>query len=99
MRVFHGEDEHSGISRAPQAGFCFPESFEKGFIAAAHFLDVAAVRRNRAYHDMAIMLKSAGLDKEEEKVICIAGKVKESKKLVQLTLQWSVMTVANATTL
>jgi len=85
MRILHGQDENS-TARAPRAGFCSPESFEKGFTAAAHFLDVAASRYNRVYHHMAIMLKSAGLDKEEERVIRIASKVKESKKLVQLTL-------------
>ena len=85
MRVLHVEDERS-IARAPQAGFCCPESFEKGFTAAAHFLDVATAKSNRAYYHMAIMLKSAGFDKEEERLIRIASKVKESKKLVQLTL-------------
>ena len=85
MRVLHGQDENS-TAKAPEVGFCCPEGFEKGFTAAAHFLDVAATRYNRAYHLMAIMLKSAGFDKEEEMVIRIASKVKESKKLVQLTL-------------
>jgi len=85
MRVLHSGDENS-TARAPQVGFCCPESFEKGFTAAAHFLDVAAEEYNRAYYHMAIMLKSAGFDKEEERVIRIASKVKESKKLVQLTL-------------
>ena len=85
MRVLHGNDKHS-TSRAPQVGFCRPESFEKGFTAAAHFLDVATAKYSRAYYHMAIMLKSAGLDKEEERVIRIASNMKESKKLVQLTL-------------
>ena len=85
MRVLQGNAEHY-ITRAPKVGFCCPESFEKGFTAAAHFLDVAATKCNRAYHHMAIMLKSTGLDKEEVMVIRIASKVKESKRLVQLTL-------------
>ena len=48
MRVLHVEDERS-IARAPQAGFCCPESFEKGFTAAAHFLDVATAKSNRTW--------------------------------------------------
>ena len=85
MRVLYGKDEHS-TARTPQVVFCCPESFKRGFTAAAHLLDVAAAKYDRAYHHMAIMLKSAGLDKEEQRVIRIASNVKESKKLVQPAL-------------
>ena len=45
---------------------CSPASFEEGFAPAAEILDDIAIDVPNAFNLMAIMMKDAGLDEDEE---------------------------------
>ncbi|KIJ60247.1 hypothetical protein HYDPIDRAFT_43488 [Hydnomerulius pinastri MD-312] len=67
-------------------GHCSPESFEEGFKPPALSLDDTALDVPNAYRYMAMMLKGAGFDNEEERLARIASKVKDSNKLINLVV-------------
>ncbi|KIJ65955.1 hypothetical protein HYDPIDRAFT_151661 [Hydnomerulius pinastri MD-312] len=72
------------FAQATSKGQCPPETFEAGFMPMAEFLDDIAIDAPHAFKHMAIMLKGAGFDKDEERLGRIAGKSEESAKLLQL---------------
>ncbi|KIJ59672.1 hypothetical protein HYDPIDRAFT_118303 [Hydnomerulius pinastri MD-312] len=74
------------FEQAASMGHCSPESFEEGFKSPAENLDDTALDVPNAYRYMAMMLKGAGFDNEEERLARIASKVKDSNKLINLVL-------------
>lgn len=72
------------FAQAASKGQCFPEVFEAGFMPMAEFLDDIAIDAPNAFKFMAIMLKGASLDRDEERLGRIAGKSVDSDKLLQL---------------
>ncbi|KAH7883298.1 hypothetical protein F5I97DRAFT_1939113 [Phlebopus sp. FC_14] len=72
------------FARAASNGQCSFEVFEAGFMPMAEFLDDIAIDAPKAFEFMAIMLKGAGFDKDQEKLSRIADKSMESSKLLQL---------------
>ncbi|KAG9312204.1 hypothetical protein JVU11DRAFT_7502 [Chiua virens] len=61
-----------------------PEIFEAGFMPMAELLDDIAIDAPNAFKFMAIMLKGAGFDKDEDSLGRIASKSMDSDKLLQL---------------
>jgi len=59
-------------------------SFEAGFLPTAKVLDNIAIDTPKAFDFMTIMLKGAGLDKDDEQKALIAAKSSDSNKLVAL---------------
>ena len=72
------------FAQASSKGQCSFEVFEAGFMPMAEFLDDIAIDAPNAFKFMAIMLKGAGFDKDEERLGRIAGKSVDSDKLLQL---------------
>lgn len=72
------------FAQAASRGQCSSETFEAGFMPMAEFLDDIAIDAPNAFKFMAIMLKGAGFDKDEEGLGRIAGKSMDSDKLLQL---------------
>ncbi|KAF9237863.1 armadillo-type protein [Melanogaster broomeanus] len=75
------------FAQAASKGQCSAEMFEAGFLPLAEFLDDIAIDAPNAFKFMAVMLKGAGFDKDEERLGRIAGKSMDSDKLLQLV--WS----------
>ncbi|KAF8845924.1 ARM repeat-containing protein [Paxillus ammoniavirescens] len=72
------------FAQAASKNQCSLETFEAGFMPMAEFLDDIAIDAPNAFKYMAIMLKGAGLDKDDERLGRIAGKSMDSDKLLQL---------------
>jgi translation initiation factor 4G len=72
------------FSRAISKDLCTLSSFEEGFMPIAEILDDIAIDAPKAFDLMAIMLKGAGLDKDDERRARITGKSSDSDKLVAL---------------
>ncbi|KAH7928676.1 hypothetical protein BV22DRAFT_1126335 [Leucogyrophana mollusca] len=60
------------------------DTFEEGFMPMAELLDDIAIDAPKAFDYMAIMLRGAGFDKDEERLGRITGKSMDSDKLLQL---------------
>lgn len=71
------------LASALHRGLCSPEALEEGLTAAA---DIAERNGYAGYQTMIKILKTIGFDSEEERVVRIASHVKNSKRLIQLTL-------------
>ncbi|KDQ50870.1 hypothetical protein JAAARDRAFT_41657 [Jaapia argillacea MUCL 33604] len=69
---------------AVSKGLCTADAFEEGFIPVAELLDDIAIDAPKAFNLMAIMMKGAGLDRDEERRTRIAGKSMDSDKLLSL---------------
>ncbi|KAI6007612.1 hypothetical protein F5J12DRAFT_82727 [Pisolithus orientalis] len=64
---------------------CSPEAFEAGFMPMVELLEDIAIDAPKAFEFMAIMLKGAGMDKDEERMKRIAERVIDSSdRLLQL---------------
>ncbi|OSX61566.1 hypothetical protein POSPLADRAFT_1170204 [Postia placenta MAD-698-R-SB12] len=72
------------FSRALSRNSCSPHSFEEGFMPTAEILDDIAIDAPKAFDLMAIMMKGAGLDKDEERRARLASKSMDSDKLLAL---------------
>ncbi|EPQ55181.1 hypothetical protein GLOTRDRAFT_61048 [Gloeophyllum trabeum ATCC 11539] len=72
------------FSRAAEKGLCTPAAFEEGFMHTAEFIDDIAVDAPKALDLLAIMMKGAGLDKEEERRDRIVNKSMDKDKLISL---------------
>lgn len=72
------------FAQAASKGQCSPEVFEAGFMPMAELLDDIAIDAPNAFKFMAIMLKGAGFDKDEERLGRITGKSMDSDKLLHL---------------
>jgi translation initiation factor 4G len=74
------------FSRAVEKELCGGASFEEGFMPTADLLDEIVFDAPKAFELMALMMKGAELDKDEERRTRIAGKSKDSDKLLALLL-------------
>jgi len=74
------------LASALQKGLCSPETLEEGLTVTASSLDIMERTSSSAYDNMAKLLKAIGLDSDKERVTWIASCVKDSEKLIQLTL-------------
>ena len=72
------------FARAVEKNLCSISAFEEGFLPTAELLDDIAIDAPKAFQIMAIMMKGAGLDKDEERRTKIAQKSMDSDKLVEL---------------
>ncbi|EJD08038.1 uncharacterized protein FOMMEDRAFT_101459 [Fomitiporia mediterranea MF3/22] len=72
------------FERAVSRNLCSPASFEEGFGVAAEVLDDIAIDAPKAFSLMAIMMKGAKLDVDEERRTRIASKSMDSEKLLGL---------------
>ena len=63
---------------------CSPDVLEAGFDPLIELLDDIAIDAPKAFEYMAIMLKGAGLDRDEERLKRIVEKAVDSDKLLQL---------------
>ncbi|KAF9222487.1 hypothetical protein BS17DRAFT_708821 [Gyrodon lividus] len=72
------------FAQASSKSQCSPETFEAGFMPMAEFLDDIAIDAPNAFKYMAIMLKGAGFDRDEERLGRIAGKSIDCDRLLQL---------------
>ncbi|EGN92730.1 hypothetical protein SERLA73DRAFT_190565 [Serpula lacrymans var. lacrymans S7.3] len=72
------------FAQASDKGACDASAFEDGFTPMAEFLDDIAIDAPKAFEYMAIMLRGAGMDKDEERLRRIAGKSMDSDKLLKL---------------
>ncbi|KAI6046367.1 hypothetical protein EDC04DRAFT_2876735 [Pisolithus marmoratus] len=72
------------FSRSSSQRECSPDAFEAGFTPMVELLDDIAIDAPKAFEYMAIMLKGAGLDKDEERLKRMAEKMMDSDKLLQL---------------
>jgi len=72
------------FARATEKNLCSISAFEEGFLPIAEPLDDIAIDAPKAFHTMAIMMKGAGLDNDEEQRNRIAQKSMDSDKLLGL---------------
>ena len=72
------------FAQAASKGQCSPGVLEAGFTSMVEILDDIAIDAPNAFKFMAIMLKGAGFDKDEERLARLAGKSMDSDKLLQL---------------
>jgi len=72
------------FERAREKGLCSVEALEDGFTPAAEILGDVAIDAPKAFDLMAIMMRGAGFDQDEERRARIAGKCMDSEKLVGL---------------
>ncbi|KAI9568879.1 armadillo-type protein [Boletus coccyginus] len=72
------------FAQAASKGQCTSEVFEAGFVSMTELLDDIAIDAPNAFKFMAIMLKGAGFDKDEERLVRLAGKSTDSDRLLQL---------------
>jgi translation initiation factor 4G len=72
------------FSRAVSKDLCSSATLEDGFLPTAEVLDDIAIDAPKAFNLMAIMMKGAGLDKDDERKARIAAKSMDSDKLVAL---------------
>lgn len=72
------------FSRAVSKDLCSMATLEEGFLPTAEILDDIAIDAPKAFNLMAIMMKGAGLDKDDERKTRIAAKSMDNDKLVAL---------------
>jgi translation initiation factor 4G len=72
------------FARAVDKSLCTPDAFEQGFMPVAEMLDDIAIDAPKAFDLMAIMMKGAGLDKDDERRARIAEKSMDGDKLLAL---------------
>ncbi|KAF9811092.1 hypothetical protein IEO21_06669 [Rhodonia placenta] len=72
------------FSRALSRNSCSPHSFEEGFTPTADILDDIVIDVPKAFDLMTIMMKGAGLDKDEKRRTRLASKSIDSDKLLAL---------------
>lgn len=65
LRWSHAQLVADFFERAVTKELCTPSSFDEGFLLVAEFLDDIAIDAPKAFNLMAIMLKGAGIDKDE----------------------------------
>ena len=73
-----------GFTRAAEKKLCSISAFEEGFSPIAELLDDIAIDAPKAFQIMAIMMKGAGLDKDEARRTRVARKSMDSEKLLTL---------------
>lgn len=71
------------FTRARVKNLCSPASF-KGFMPLAELLDDIAIDASKVFDLFAVMMKGAGLSKDEERRTQIAVKSMDSDKLIAL---------------
>ncbi|KAI6029306.1 armadillo-type protein [Pisolithus microcarpus] len=71
------------FSRSASRQECSPDVFEAGFTLMVELLDDIAIDAPKALEYMAIMLKGAGLDKDEERLKRMAEKMMDGDMLLQ----------------
>ncbi|KAI6046364.1 hypothetical protein EDC04DRAFT_2630283, partial [Pisolithus marmoratus] len=69
------------FSRSSSQCECSSDAFEAGFTPMVELLDDIAIDAPKAFEYMAVMLKGAGLDKDEERLKRMAEKMMDSDKL------------------
>ena len=74
----------AAFARAAKRNLCSASAFEEGFWPVAELLDDTAIDAPKAFQIMAIMMKGAGLDKDEERRSRIVHKSMDSDKLLRL---------------
>ena len=72
------------FARAAEKNLCSISAFEEGFLPIAELLDDIAIDAPKAFQIMAIMMKGARLDKDEERRTRIAQKSIDSDNLLGL---------------
>jgi translation initiation factor 4G len=72
------------FDRAVTKELCAPSSFDEGFLLVADSLDDVAIDAPKAFNLMAIMLKGAGIDKDEERRTRIASKSETPDRLLDM---------------
>ncbi|THH13662.1 hypothetical protein EW146_g6581 [Bondarzewia mesenterica] len=72
------------FSQVREKDLCTPAAFEEGFMGLAEVIDDVAIDAPMAFKLMAMMMKGAGLDTDEERRLRIVGKSTDSDKLVEL---------------
>jgi translation initiation factor 4G len=72
------------FSHAVSKDLCSMATLEEGFLPTAEILDDVAIDAPKAFNLMAIMMKGAGLDKDDERKARIAAKSIDGDKLVAL---------------
>ena len=72
------------FARAAEKDLCSISAFEEGFLPIAKLLDDIAIDSPKAFQIMAIMMKGAGLDKDEKRRNRIAQELMDSDKLLGL---------------
>ena len=72
------------LARAAEKNLCSMSAFEEGFLPVAELLDDIVIDAPKAFQIMAIMMKGAGLDKDEERRSRIIRKSMDSDKLLEL---------------
>ncbi|TFK50969.1 ARM repeat-containing protein [Heliocybe sulcata] len=70
--------------RAAEKDLCSPAAFEEGFMGTAEFIDDIAVDAPKAPELFAIMMKGAGLDKDQERRDRIVDKSMDKDKLISM---------------
>lgn len=80
----YGRLAADAFARAAEKGLCSNSAFEVGFLRVAESLDYIANDAPKAFENMAIMMKGAGLDKIKEQRVRIARKSRDSYKLLRL---------------
>ncbi|KZT21061.1 hypothetical protein NEOLEDRAFT_1121622 [Neolentinus lepideus HHB14362 ss-1] len=70
--------------RATEKGLCPPAAFEEGFMGTAEFIDDIAVDAPKAPELFVIMMKGAGLDKDQERRDRIVDKSMDKDKLISM---------------
>ena len=72
------------FTRAAEKNLCSMSAFEEGFLPVAELLDNIAIDTPKAFQIVAITMKGAGLDKDEERRSRIARKSMDGDKLLEL---------------
>ena len=70
------------LERGRSKGMCSPAALEEGFMPTAELLDDIAIDAPKAFDLMAIMMKGANFDEEQQSRI--AGKSMDNDKLLKL---------------
>ena len=76
------------FAKASQMGVYSSEALEEGLIAAIKAMDDSVVQdfEETVYHNLAVVMKSTELYKEEERFMQVVRHAKDTEKLIQLTL-------------
>lgn len=72
------------FTRARTKNLCSPACFEDGFRSVAELLDDIAVDAPNAYDIFSVLIKSTGLDKDEERRTRIVTTLVDSGRLITL---------------
>ncbi|KAH8103266.1 armadillo-type protein [Cristinia sonorae] len=72
------------FTRAASKNYCSPSTFEEGFAPISELLDDIVYDSPKAFSLYAMMMKGAGLDKDEERRARLASKLTDAEKLLGL---------------